>query len=135
MAVLALAFAAIAAPTCRAPGGGFDPSSMDLTLFTINNTQAKCQDGTDAKMYIRPCCDGIAPGDHCNATDRPRWFIVFGDGNADGWCWDAASCAARAKNLTSSEQLPQHFSRHGGFYDQRVGAFSKSGEGELRPLP
>ena len=114
----------LSAPSCRAPGGGFDPSAMDLSLQAINDSRAVCQDGSPAKLYYRPCCDGTAPGDHCNTTDAPKWFIVFGDGNTDGWCWDATTCATREREtprLTGSKNLPQYFSRNSGTCDSRVG--------------
>jgi hypothetical protein len=70
---------------------------MSLTLRSLNSSDAVCNDGSPAALYYRACCDGPDPGDWCNASDTSRWLIVFGDGNADGWCWDGPSCAARAK--------------------------------------
>lgn len=87
----------LAAPQCRAPGGGFDEEHMSLTLRSLNSSDAVCNDGSPAALYYRACCDGPDPGDWCNASDTSRWLIVFGDGNADSWCWDGPSCAARAK--------------------------------------
>ena len=58
---------------------------------------------------------------------------MFGNGNEDGWCWNEESCAYRAKtlsNLTSSKSLREYFERDGTHrYDEKVGIFSKSGEG------
>ena len=58
---------------------------------------------------------------------------MFGNGNEDGWCWNEESCAYREKtlsNLTSSKILPEYFERDGTHrYDEKVGIFSKSGEG------
>ena len=81
-------------------------------------------------MYFRPCCDGIDPGDWCNASARV-WFIVFGNGNEDGWCWDQESCARRRKThpaLMTSTGLPTIFSRGDDPFGSGIGAFSKSGE-------
>ena len=121
----------LAAPQCRAPGGGFDEEHMSLTLRSLNSSDAVCNDGSPAALYYRACCDGPDPGDWCNASDTSRWLIVFGDGNADGWCWDGPSCAARAKadpSLTSSKGLPHFFMRDGEAHSDAVGAFDKSGE-------
>ena len=121
----------LAAPQCRAPGGGFDEEHMSLTLRSLNSSDAVCNDGSPAALYYRACCDGPDPGDWCNASDTSRWLIVFGDGNADGWCWDGPSCAARAKadpSLTSSKGLPHFFTRDGEAHSDAVGAFDKSGE-------
>ena len=118
-------------PSCRAPGGGLDEDAMSLTLRPLNQTGAVCNDGSPGVLYYRPCCDGPDPGDWCNASETSRWLIVFGDGNSDGWCWDAASCAKRAKEtpaLTSSVGLAHYFKRAGEAHGSTVGAFDKSGE-------
>ena len=120
-------------PACRASGGGFNISTMSLSLRPIALNTAMCTDGSAAKMYVRTCCDGTDPGDFCNNTERiPQWVVVFGDGNSGGWCWDGPSCAARLQqqpDLSSSKRLPEYFARDGGRDDYRVGIFSKSGEG------
>ena len=118
-------------PTCRLPGGGFDEDVMSLTLRSLNATDATCNDGTAASFYFRPCCDGATYEDWCNTSTTSRWFVVFGDGNSDGWCWDAESCAARAAStpsLTSSKGLPKYFRRDGARHTDAVGAFDKTGE-------
>ena len=121
-------------PACRAPGGGFSPSAMTLTMRNITADGALCNDGTPAKVYYRPCCDGEDPGDWCNASAVTRWVIAFGSAPGDdgGWCWDASSCAARARrypNATSSAAWPTTFTRDGDASFTDTGVFSKSGEG------
>ena len=85
---LAAAQRASSHPKCRAEDGGFDPESMTLTLRPLNDTAATCNDGSQASLYFRPCCDGPTSGDWCN-TSASTWLIVFGD-EASGWCWDGA---------------------------------------------
>ena len=121
-------------PACRAPSGGFSPSAMTLTMRNITADGALCNDGTPAKLYYRPCCDGEDPGDWCNASAVTRWVIAFGSAPGDdgGWCWDASSCAARARrypNATSSAAWPTTFTRDGDASFTDTGVFSKSGEG------
>ena len=117
-------------PQCRnETGSGFNLTAMALTRRDIPDTH--CQDGSMAKMYVRSCCNGPDRGDFCNVTQKtPRWIIVFGNGNEDAWCWDEKSCESREKNLTSSKYLPEYFQRNGTHrFDEKVGIFSKSGEG------
>ncbi|KAK3276631.1 hypothetical protein CYMTET_15311 [Cymbomonas tetramitiformis] len=127
-------------PDCRARGGGFNDTSMALSLRPLSAyADALCQDGSPAALYVRQCCNGPDPGDWCNHTQViPTWLVVFGDGNNDGWCWDAASCAARAREfpaLTTSSGLPHFFSRDGDNKGEAIGAFSKSGEGNPNFYP
>ena len=126
-------------PTCRTAGGGFNDTSMSLSRRPLTSSDgAVCNDGSAAQMYVRPCCDGADPGDFCNHTERsPVWLVVFGDGNADGWCWDGPSCARRMHDpsRSSSRTLPRYFARGGGRDDFRVGVFSKSGEGNPNFYP
>ena len=61
-------------------------------------------------------------------------MIAFGSAPGDdgGWCWDASSCAARARrypNATSSAAWPTTFTRDGDASFTDTGVFSKSGEG------
>ena len=110
-------------------------TSMSLSLQSLGSSEAMCNDGSAAKMYVRTCCDGADTGDFCNNTMRsPLWLVVFGDGN-DGWCWNEPSCARRSGSASSSKALPQYFSRDGGRDDSRVGVFSKSGEGNPNFYP
>lgn len=129
--MLQFVVASVSHPACRLPGGGFDEDVMSLTLRSLNTTDATCNDGTTASFYFRPCCDGATYEDWCNTSTTSRWFVVFGDGNSDGWCWDAESCAARAAatpSLTSSRGLPRYFRRDGARHTSAVGAFDKTGE-------
>lgn len=120
----------ISAGYCRAlDGSGFNSSIFYLNKRSVG-AEAVCNDGSPAQMYFRPCCDGETAGDFCNES-AATWFVVFGDGNQDGWCWDAESCAERAAAspmLTSSEGLPEFWSRFGSYWEREVGAFSKGGE-------
>lgn len=128
-----VASVATSAPTgmCRNhPGTGFNATNFLLNLQQLPDTSARCNDGSQAHMYFRPCCNGDSPGDFCNAHSAD-WLIVFGDGNEQRWCWDEQSCAQRAKlhpELVSSAGLPNHFSRGGDGAESDVGAFDKGGE-------
>lgn len=113
---------------CRADDGlSFNTTTFLLNKRPVPGDAAVCNDGSAAQFYFRPCCDGTAPGDKCDVSPA-TWLVVFGDGNEDGWCWDAASCAARmAANpaLTGSAGLEQTLNQSLG---GDSGAFSKGGE-------
>lgn len=117
--------------TCRvSPGGTFNSTNFLLNRRPLEDASARCNDGSAAQIFFRPCCNGDTPGDFCNES-KSTWFVAFGDGNQDGWCWDESSCAARAAtspNLTSSDGLPLIFDRSGDQVGTGIGAFSKFAE-------
>mmetsp|Transcript_18570 Transcript_18570/g.41169 ORF Transcript_18570/g.41169 Transcript_18570/m.41169 type:complete len:401 (+) Transcript_18570:142-1344(+) len=121
--------AGVPTPACRT-SSGFDPQAFTLQKRPVNDSAAVCNDGSQAQLYFRPCCNGETAGDFCNES-APVWLVVFGDGNADGWCWDAESCDRRFREypaLSSSSALSQTFNRSGFTWQSEVGAFSKGGE-------
>ena len=78
-------------PARRAPGGGFSPSAMTLTI----RTSRRCA------LQRRHACQAVprcAADPACNASAVTRWVIAFGSAPGDdgGWCWDTESGAARA---------------------------------------
>ena len=99
---------ASANPQCRGPGGTFSHNTQ-LQLSDVVATEAPvCNDGSPAKFYYRPCCDGQDPLDFCNASNLTNWFIVF-EGN-NGWCFSKDSCELRMRaspSAVSSVGLPK----------------------------
>jgi O-palmitoleoyl-L-serine hydrolase len=55
-----------------------------------SSTNAICNDGSPSGLYF-------TPGD---AAQKDIWVVQLQGG---GWCWDAATCAARTGDLTSSK--------------------------------
>lgn len=136
--VLTTAFPHEPTGMCRNdPPPGFNKTNFYLNRQPLLNPSAKCNDGSQAQLYFRPCCSGPDYGDFCNVSTA-TWFVVFGDGDQDGWCWDADSCARRAAlrpSLTSSDSLPDYFGHFDPIANRTdmsgigIGAFAKSGEG------
>lgn len=113
---------------CRSDDGlSFNATNFQPNKRTVPGDASVCNDGSAAQFYFRPCCNGVAPGDRCD-TSAATWLIVFGNGQEDGWCWDAESCAARmaaSPDLTGSSGLQQVLNTSFGYAG---GAFSKGGE-------
>lgn len=97
--------------------GGPLPYQM-MQLYTVKNAVARgavCNDGSPAAYYYRNCTangDRRAgdPTDYClkggqQGVDSIQFFLYLDP--ADGsWCHDNATCAARPKELLTSEGLP-----------------------------
>lgn len=113
---------------CRSDDGlSFNSTTFQLNKRPVPGESSVCNDGSAAQFYFRPCCNGITPNDQCD-TGAKTWMVVFGDGNEDGWCWDAESCAARmaaSPGLTGSAGLQEVLLKSLG---SDGGAFSKGGE-------
>lgn len=89
---------------CRSPGAGFSNNTL-LTIHSLEENST-CFDGSRAKYYYRPCCDGEDPLDFCNASESKIWFIIF---EQNGWCYSNASCQSRRQEYKSSQHLPESF--------------------------
>jgi len=129
----ALAGAASAQPlpaACPGPGPiyapfgltDFNPGDVGTPLLrhTLGGLNSRCNDGSQAVMYIRPA-DAWYSGPQLpqNAIKRERWVIFFEGG---GGCHDADACLARWCSLPGTSI----FERAGkmstlGAYDAMVG--------------
>jgi hypothetical protein len=101
------------------------PAALYLRPLPLRDPLALCNDGSPAALYYRNCSanwDSKGP-DYC-ANITNRWVLVFAGGDVRGalrgepegrtppsappgaYCYDARSCAARARALRTSDGLP-----------------------------
>ncbi|KAJ1459435.1 Pectinacetylesterase-domain-containing protein [Pelagophyceae sp. CCMP2097] len=78
-------------------------SGAALDLFWLSQPTAVCNDGSPAAYYYRA------------ATALPQTYLVYLQGG--GWCWDAASCAAREAWRKTSDGLSPQVTI-GGIFDE-----------------
>ena len=87
-----------------------------LPLPVVAGSNLTCNDGTPYKFFYRNCTGNwdrhAGDPDFCNVTDT-RWVLVFSDfseqdsaAGSGAFCYDARSCGARQRNLTTSLNLP-----------------------------
>lgn len=112
-------------PVTYAPYGvaRFDPGDIGTPMLrhTLTGAAARCNDGSQAVMYIRPA-DAYYSGAQLpqNAIERERWVIFFEGG---GGCQNTDDCLARWCSAPGT----QAFARAGkmstlGAYDAIAGA-------------
>ena len=96
--------------------GFSDKPALQTVVRDATERGALCNDGTEAVYYFQPSASGSA-----------RWVVHMKGGF---WCWDAASCGARASNLMGTATWPKSiycpypYKPTDPFYDLCTGAFN-----------
>ena len=82
-------------------------------VLPLSTPPTACNDGTPYAFFYRNCTGNWdrheGDPDFC-VVPNTRWLVVFGEllggGGSGAFCYDSASCASRAQNLTSSSSVP-----------------------------